>query len=168
MHSNRVDPLFQTRIEQAFGEAVRRAFLILVAGVFLVSSCGEDCPEGYSGKDCALRASDAFLGSYEGKVDCGAGNQFASLEIMRDIGPFGIRIDIPGDPGFLLSATVLGDSLVIPDQALEIPDGPDTQFYFIFESKGRLFADTLEFPLIILPAGVTDPEKVVCRYEVMK
>ena len=141
---------------------------LLLSVLFLLNACEEDCPEGYSGKDCLVRASDTFIGTYQGSVNCGAGNQYASLELSPAIGPFEVRIGLLEDPGFLLKAHVYGDSLFITDQAVEIRNGNQTDYYFIFASGGRLTGDTLQFPLILLAAGIPDPEKVSCLYQVIK
>jgi hypothetical protein len=143
-------------------------FLLLSVFTGVFFSCTKECPEGFSGKDCEVRVSDAFLGSYEGYVNCGLTDQFTAVDIYRATGPFDIRVDFVSTPDFILEASVHDDSIYFPDQWLGVPQGQDTVYYIIFESTGVLNADTLDFDISILYPGQSDPEKIVCTYSIIK
>lgn len=143
-------------------------FFLTLVFFLLFQSCEKECPDGFFGKDCEERISDQFTGSYEGYVNCGFQNEFASIEIYRKQGPFDVMLDFTSTPDFILEARVANDSIFIPDQWLGIPQGNDTAYFIIFESKGVLNGDTLRFPLTLLAAGISDPQKITCEYEVIK
>jgi len=134
----------------------------------IVSSCTEDCPDGYFGKDCAERESDKFEGIYEGWANCGLNNEYSEIEIKRDEGPFDVIIDITTTPDFIFEASVSDDSIFLREQILELDQGNEKSYYFIFESAGIFNNDTLKFDLIILPAGISNPQKITCKYQVVK
>jgi hypothetical protein len=134
----------------------------------LFSACGEDCPDGYSGEDCLIRESDRFVATWEGFVDCGPGNEYTTLDILRETGPFRVTMQFPDPPDFSVQAHVGGDTLHIPEQIVAVPGDPDTTYYIIFNSLGILRGDTLDFDLILLFPGLPEQEKVYCRYALLK
>lgn len=140
----------------------------LIGGSIFFASCEKDCPDGFSGKDCEVRQSDTFLGTYEGFVNCGLINEYTKIDIFRKNGPFDVSVDFVLTPEFILNASVFQDSIRFPQQVLGIPEGTDTLYYIIFESTGLLKGDTLDFPLIILFPGNPDQEKITCQYHLVK
>jgi len=147
-------------------------YLIAAAGLLmsclLFMSCEKDCPAGYSGRDCEVRESDAFLGLYKGYINCGAGNEFTEIEIQRKQGPYEVEVNFISTPDFILDARVDGDSIHFPDQWLDIAQGNEIYYYIIFRSSGVLRDDSLHFPVILLYPGIPDAEKVHCQYHVGK
>ena len=141
-------------------------FLFIIT-ILLLLSCTEECPEGYSGKDCATRVSDAIVGLYEGSENCGFVDEYAEVEIIRDNGPYAIFVNFSTFDGFTVNATVTEDSIFIQPKLLEYDQGGNTYYYFVDESKGSYSGDSLELDLIIVPA-VSNPEKITCHYSLVK
>jgi len=71
-------------------------------------------------------------------------------------------------PDFRFSATVREDTLLIPEQVVSVTDGQENSYYILFDSKGLIRSDTLDFQLILLFPGIPDQEKVICNYHVLK
>lgn len=141
---------------------------LLTCVVLILFACGEDCPDGFSGEDCAVRESDKFVAAYEGFVDCGPGNEYVTLDIFRKTGPFDVTLQLAYPPDFTFDAMVRGDTLTIPEQVVRVANGTDTSYYILFDSMGRLQGDTLSFQLILLFPGIPEQQKVYCQYEVIK
>lgn len=145
------------------------SLLVLLAIMFMVpSSCTKDCPDGYSGEDCEKRESDPFVASYEGFVNCGPANDYTTLDIYRESGPFDVTMNLVYPPDFSIQATVHEDTLIIPQQIVATEYNQDTSYYILFDSQGYLQGDTLSFSLILLFPGIPDQERITCHYEVLK
>lgn len=136
--------------------------------ILFLTGCKKDCPDGFSGEDCEVRESEHFLGSYEGFVNCGFIDEYTTLDILGDTGPFAIKMEMAYPPDFKFSASVREDTLIIPEQVVAVPNGQDSSYYILFDSKGIISSDTLDFELILLFPGIPEQEKVICSYHVLK
>jgi hypothetical protein len=143
--------------------------LFLILGAFgLMNACTEDCPDGYSGEDCEIRESDPFIATYEGFVNCGPQNEYTTLDIYRESGPFEVSMVLVYPPDFTIRARVKGDTLVISEQVVPVAYTTDTSYYILFDSEGYLHGDTLDFSLVLINPGIPDQQKITCVYEVLK
>ena len=131
-------------------------------------SCRQDCPDGYSGEDCEIAASDKFIGVYEGTINCGFVDQYTTMEIEKNIGAFDIWVYMTEPSEFVLTASVLEDTLFIKDQTVGVPIINDTLYYNFIESKGLLTNDTLHFPISFVIDDPVDPTTITCALKLIK
>lgn len=143
---------------------------LALAFFLLFSACEKECPDGFSGVDCEVRASDSFTGSYEGRQNCGFTDQFIELEILRQQGPFAVWVNFIETPDFILDAYVHEDTLFFPKQWIATPqnNGSDTIYSILDDSFGLLLSDTLRFQLRFLYPDFSNQHWISCSYEVIK
>ena len=140
----------------------------IAAVLFTTSSCKLECPDGYSGEDCELAESDQFIGIYEGTVNCGFVDQYTTVEIEKNIGPFEISVYMTDPSEFVIDASVVQDTIFIMEQQIAVPIIDDTLYYYFQPSRGLISHDTLVFPIIILTETGPNPSTITCEFMLIK